>query len=177
MSVLTKTTTQQVSKDTVCRSHVTIRSLSPLTPPALASPGLRDEEGILPAAFCTVPGPALAVRSVLPASRCPQTPGSSSAAVRASSSLPSFRCFLLPGIPVLSSGAEAPKAFRGAGPGNCAARTARLRRPAWARTWVAWPVRPAEGGEGGRRKPADSLAWPLRGEGLFLPLGADGIPA
>ena len=45
---------------------------------------------------------------------------------------PSFRCFLLPGIPVLSSGAEAPEAFRGAGPGNCAGRTARLRRPAWA---------------------------------------------
>ena len=37
-----------------------------------------------------------------------------------------------PGIPVLSSGAEAPEAFRGAGPGNCAGRAARLRRPAWA---------------------------------------------
>lgn len=129
--------TNTQTREAASGSHVTTRSHAAISPPP--QPGALEEDP--PAPFRDLPCPARVLRSVLPATRCPQTPGSSSAAVRASFSLLSPP-LPAPGIRALSSGAEAPEASRGARPGNSAARTAALRPLGWVRDEDG-PVRPA----------------------------------
>lgn len=118
--------------------------------------------------FQTVPRPAQALRSVLPATRCPPTPDS----CRQNFILfPSSRCFLLPGSRPLSSGAQAPKVPLFALPGNSAARTTQLPRPGWALD-AGGTARP---GLWWGKTPADGLA--TDGRSLLLPLGTRGLSA
>lgn len=103
-------TDNQQARATACRSHVSTRSPPPTPRPAFRGGGPS-------ACFQTTSRPASALRSVLPATRCPQAHGASG--VRASS-FPLFLWLPAPGIRAPRPGPQTPEVSLSVLPGESA---------------------------------------------------------